>query len=126
MQEKEKSGFISSVIKGVLTALIVTLVGILIFALVIRFTLLSAGVIKSVNQFIKILSVFLASTFFVRGKAGLIKGAFIGGISTILTYLLFSLFGVDISFGATFFLEVLFGVIAGGISGIIAINFKRR
>lgn len=126
MSENSQNGFFSSVLKGVLTALIVCLLGILIFAFIIKFAMLNTVVIKSVNQFIKVLSVFLGCVFCVKGGAGLIKGVLIGAISTALTFLLFSLFGVQVSFGLTFIIELLFGVVAGGISGIIAVNIKRR
>ena len=125
MSKNTESAFFSSVIKGVFTALITTLLGVLIFAFIIKIAMLPSGVIKAVNQFIKVLAIFLGGAFFVKGKAGLIKGALIGAISTAVTFLLFGLFGVGVSFGASFFLELLFGTIVGGLSGIIAVNLKR-
>ena len=125
MSKNTDSAFFSSVTKGVFTALITTLLGVLIFAFIIKIAMLPSGVIKAVNQFIKVLAIFLGGAFFVKGKAGLIKGALIGGISTAVTFLLFGLFGVGVSFGTSFFLELLFGTIVGGLSGIIAVNLKR-
>ena len=125
MSKNTESAFFSSVIKGVFTALITTLLGVLIFAFIIKIAMLPSGVIKAVNQSIKVLAIFLGGAFFVKGRAGLIKGALIGAISTAVTFLLFGLFGVGVSFGASFFLELLFGIIVGGLSGIIAVNLKR-
>ena len=124
MSERSRGNFISGIIKGTATAVIVTLVGVLIFAAIVKFALLSASVIKAVNQFIKILSIFLGCFLFIRGKQGLIKGVLIGVLSTVITYLLFGLFGGEVAFNYHFFLDLLFGLILGAIFGIIAVNVK--
>ena len=125
MDKTEKVGGVSSIIKGVATSVIVTLVGVLIFAGVVKLTFLGQSIIKTVNQFIKILSIFFGCFFCVSGKNGLIKGAIIGVLSMVITYLLFALIGGEISFGKPFFLDLVFGLIVGGISGIIAVNVKK-
>ena len=119
-------GFIGGVIKGSFCAVIVTLISVLIFAFVISSAMLTDNVIKSVNQFIKILSVFLGCMFFVRGSAGLLRGALIGAISTLITYLLFSLFGSQMQFGFPFIIDLIFLLVVGGISGVIAVNVKKE
>ncbi len=121
----ENGGFVKNIVKGVLGAVIVALVGVLIFAFIIKVACLNGGVIKSVNQFIKILAVFLGCAFSVRGKGGLIKGALIGMISMSVVYLLFALFGSKITFGAGFIIDIIFGLIVGAISGIITVNVKK-
>lgn len=123
---QEKATFISSVIKGVLTALIITLVGVLIFGFILKITGLSSIVIKSVNQFIKVISIFLSCSFCVRGQFGLVKGGIIGVISSVLTLLLFSLFGVGENVMQNFFVELIFALVVGALSGIIAVNVKKR
>ena len=122
MSEK---GFFSAIIKGALCAVIITLFSILIFALIVKFTLFGNGVIKAVNQFIKIISILLGCAFFIRGNMGLIKGVLLGALTTLVTYLLFSLFGGAVSFDGSFFLDLLFTAIIGGISGILAVNMKK-
>lgn len=124
--EKSEGGGVLSVIKGVGTAVIVTLVGVLIFAAVVKIASLGTGVIKAVNQFIKILSVFLGVSVSVRGKMGLVKGIAVGVCSTVITYLLFALIGGEVSFGTAFFIDLLFGLIVGGISGVISVNVKKN
>ena len=124
MEKSENGGFLS-VVKGVGTAVIVTLVGVLIFAAVVKIAALNTSVIKAVNQFIKILSVFLGVSVSVRGKMGLIKGLAIGVVSTVVTYLLFALIGGEISFGTPFFIDLLFGLIVGAISGVIVVNIRK-
>lgn len=122
MSEK---GFLSGIIKGALCSVIITLVSVLIFAFIVKFALLGSGVIKAVNQFIKIISILLGSIFFIRGSLGLIKGVVLGLLTTIITYLLFSLFCGGISFNGSFVIDLIFTAIIGGVSGILAVNMKK-
>ena len=55
----DTSGTVGQIVRGVVTAVLITLVGVLVFAFVLSVTDLSDSVIKPVNQFIKLLSVFL-------------------------------------------------------------------
>ncbi|MBQ9734653.1 MAG: TIGR04086 family membrane protein [Clostridia bacterium] len=126
MREKLGGSFFGGVIKGTATAIIVTLIGVLIFAAIVKFALLGSSVIKAVNQFIKILSIFLGCNFSIRGRQGLIRGMLIGVLSTVITHLLFALFGGQANFDYHFFLDVLFGLILGAISGIIVVNVKGK
>lgn len=122
MREK---GFFSGIVKGTLCAVIITLFSVLIFAFIVKFALLNTGVVKAVNQFIKIISILLGCAFFIRGNMGLVKGVILGALTTLITYLLFSLFGAGVSFNGGFILDLLFTAIIGGISGILAVNFKK-
>lgn len=122
---ENSQNFFSNVLKGALFAIIVSLISILIFAFIIKVAYLNSGVIKAVNQFIKILSVFLACTFCLGDRVGLIGGAFIGLIYTLVTYLLFALFLGQTNFGLTFIIEIIFMVVIGAVSGIISVNLKK-
>ena len=117
--------FFSGILKGVLTAVIITLVGVLIFAGIVKFALLSQSVIKAVNQFIKIIAIFLGCSLNIRGKSGLVRGLVMAIFTTIITYLLFSLFCGNMVFGNNFILDLIFTSIIGGISGIISVNIKK-
>ena len=116
---------ILSVVKGIFLAIIVNFIGVLLFALIIHIATLPVVVIKPVNQFIKLLSVFLGCFFFVRDGKGLIKGVVLGGIANVITYLVFALAVSGISFGIGFLLDIIFGIIVGGISGILTVNVKK-
>ena len=104
----ENTGFFSGIIKGALTAVIITLVGVLIFAGITKFTLFNNGVIKAVNQFIKILAIFLGCSFCIRGKGGLLRGAVLALFATVLTYSLFSLFCGQSAFNQNFLFDLIF------------------
>ncbi len=125
---REKSGdvsFIKTILKGTISSVIATLVGVLLFAIVVRFSSLGTGAIKAVNQFIKVISLFLGCALSVREKNGLIKGAFIGAVNAFLVYVIFAFIGGEISFGAPFVLDIIFQSVVGGICGVISVNVKR-
>lgn len=126
MENVKDSGFINGIIKGVATVVIITLVSVLIFAGVVKLATLNSSVIKAVNQFIKIVSIFLGCSFTIKASKGLVKGVLVGAVSTIITYLLFALIGGGVAFGLNFILDVVLGLIVGGISGVIAVNFKKN
>ena len=117
--------FFSGILKAVFSAVIITLVGVLIFAGLLKFTLLSQNVIKAVNQFIKIIAIFLGCSFNIRGRSGLVRGIIMAFLSTIITYLLFSLLCGKMMFGNMFLVDLIFTSIIGGVSGIISVNIKK-
>ena len=126
MRENSKNNKIfSSVLKGTSTAVIITLASILIFALIIKMAYLNSGVIKAVNQFIKILSVFLGCFSFVRENKGALKGGLIGCFSSVIVYLIFALVGGAFTFSGLFIVDLIFQIIVGAISGAIAVNMKK-
>ena len=126
MSNYSNGGFLSSIIKGVLTTIIVMLIGILIFAFIAKNAMLNNGAIKAVNQFIKALSIFLGCFFSLKVNNGLIKGALIGLLSGVLIYALLSLFTGEQIFNAQCLIDLIFTLIVGAISGALAVNVKKE
>lgn len=120
-----KSNFIISVIKGTVIALTIVLLGILIFAGVIKLASLGEKVIKPVNQFIKVIAVFVGCFFSLKGSMGFLKGGLVGILTNVLCYLVFSLLGGSLNFGFSFFIDLIFCTSAGILSGIITVNLKK-
>ena len=118
MQERQ-NGSMFCMLKGTGTALICALISILVFAFVAKTASLNSNVIKAVNQFLKILSVFMGCITAVRGGKGLVKGALIGLLFTVLIYLIFALIGGGKILSINFFIDLVFGLLIGAISGII-------
>lgn len=122
----KKSGFLQ-ILKGAIFAVSISLVGILLFALLIKFTNLNEKWILPINQVIKIVSIFFGIMLaFNRGtNKGFLKGMLIGFIYTVLAYVVFSILARQFSFTLNSITDMLFGAIIGGISGIIVINIKK-
>jgi len=122
---KEKVSGVKSIIKGANLSLIVSLISILIFGFIVKEACLNDSVIKCVNQFIKIVSIFLGCSFFLKGEKGLIKGAMIGLLFFILTSLIFALFSGGLAIDLSLILDLLFCTIIGAICGIISVNVNK-
>ena len=120
-----KIGFYKTIVRGVISSVLVALSAILIFALILRWASISNTAIKTINQFIKVIAIFAGCFFSLKGEKGLIKGAVCGGFFSIIMFLLFSIIGGKTAFSGWFFLEVLFGAIVGGISGILTVNARK-
>ena len=116
---ESKSGTVYGVIKGVGTALITTLLGIIIFGFIVKAATLSPSVIKAVNQFLKVISVFLGCIFSAGNGKGLIKGVLVGLFYTVIVYLIFNLLFSGIAFDGSFFIDLIFSCVIGGLAGII-------
>ena len=88
---KNENALIFSILKGSFLTLITGLVSVLLFAILVKFTALSDTAIKTVDQFIKIMAIFIGCFFSITGKAGWIKGGIIGVLGLFLVYVVFSL-----------------------------------
>ena len=94
----------------------------------LRFSDISEEVIKPVNQIIKIVSVLIGAYIGMKGcrEMGLITGFFIGLFYTIVSFVVFSLLNGSFCFRSSLINDVIFGGIAGAISGILAVNLRKR
>ncbi len=120
-QNDTKKRFDTSIIKGVLFSVFISLILILIFALVIKLTNLSDGFIKPINQVIKILSIFLGVLLAVRKnrEGAFFKGILIGLIYIVVSFLVFSALDKSFNLSWSILNDLLFGGIAGAISGVL-------
>lgn len=127
-REKKDRSFLLAILKGSLVALCVSLVGILIFAFILKFANISDGAIRPINQIIKGISILVGVFVAMRklDKMGLVGGLLIGLTYTILAFVVFSILDGNFEFNLTLLNDLLFGGIMGAICGIIAVNVKRR
>ena len=126
--KSNKSSAIMPYIKGATVALIVSLVGILIFAFVLKFIEISEGMINPINQVIKAISILIGVKIALKhtNKLGWLKGALLGIVYTLLAYLIFSFLSSSIMFDQTTLIDMVFGGIMGAICGIIMVNAKKN
>ncbi len=124
----EKSNGIMTILKGALNALIVSLLSILLFAFIIKLTSLSDGLIKPINQVIKVLSILIGCFFAFKkdGEKTLLKGAIIGLVYTLLAYVLFSALNGKFEFSMSLVYDVLFSMAIGVICAIICNIFRKK
>lgn len=127
MDTHTKGTLVLSVLKGSLVALCFSLVGILVFAFLLKFTNISDSVINPVNQVIKGLSVFFGVFIGLKKEKemGLVSGLLIGLIYTMVAFLVFSILDGNFVFDRTLLNDIIFGGIMGAICGIICVNIKK-
>lgn len=127
MKEKTNNkNFLASIIKSSVYAVSITLIAILIFALLIRFANIPDSVITPVNQVIKVISLLIGCFIGLkRSNKGFLKGILIGLFYVILSFIIFSIISGSFSFGWGNVLDIVFSMLIGGISGVIAVNFKK-
>lgn len=121
-------GFFVSLIKGALIALSISLIGICVFAFILRFIDISVDAIKPINQVIKFGSIIIGTFMGLKNsrEMGLITGFLIGVIYTILAFFVFSILNGEMVLGPSLINDTIFGGIAGAISGVVAVNFRKK
>ena len=114
-----------AVIKGVLTALVISVLFSIFFAVVLRVAPVPDKAIYPVNQTVKVLAAFLGALFFVRGEKGWRKGLLVGVLFFALSYVTFSTVGGTFALSPLVLAELVFTTLGGVIGGILGVNLRR-
>ena len=127
MQKTINKNMLSQIFKGCLIALCVSLIGILLFAVVLKFVSVGDTLIKIVNQIIKVVSVLLGVKVCLKKdkSKGLMKGSCVGAVYTITSYLVFSILIASFSFSLSIVYDLIFSSVIGLICGVIFVNSKK-
>lgn len=118
----------TAVLKGSLWAVSITLIAILLFAIIIRFTNIPESFIMPINQVIKVFSILIGGILAakINPKNGLKMGFSIGVLYSVLAFLIFSLLSMSFSFGMTNIIDLVFAGLIGAISGVFAVNLSGK
>ena len=118
---KNHSPIVGNIAKGTLIALCISLVLVLIFAFLLKFTNISDSAISPINQVIKGISIFFGVFIGLKKskELGLVSGLLIGFIYTFLAFFVFSILSGSFSFDVTLLTDIVFGDVIGAICGII-------
>lgn len=119
MKRKQKAG--NWLLKGLLVSVAVTVAAVVIFAVIIGLTNLPDSVIRIVNQVIKVGAVFAGVYAAVpKGSDNAIrKGVVIGLVYMGVGVLLYALLSGQQLTVLSWLLDILMGIAAGGLSGMI-------
>ena len=112
---------IKSICKGVLCAVIVTLLFILGFALIVQLAGLDNNIISPVMQVVKVVCIFVAVAIAIKPakSKGWLFGALVGLLYMVLTFLIFSLLDGKFTIGFTALSDLLFQTLVGLVSGVL-------
>ena len=117
---------VKDVVLSTLISVGVSVVGVLLFALIVKYLFLNENAVLIGNTVIKILSVFLGIFFgFKNREMGVLKGIICGIIYLLSSHFVFSLISGNTLFAGLNVLGVFFGAFIGAISGIITVNMRK-
>ncbi len=120
-------GYVFEIVKANIIALIVALISILLSALIVKFFSVSDSAIPIINQVIKSVAVFVGCLISLKKpKNGWLRGMICGFIFVWLSFIVFSLLDAKFVFGLSLLNDCVLGTVSGMISGIIAVNIRRR
>ena len=117
---RRQGGVWLSLLKGVLLAVAVTLVLVAVFALVISLFSVPDGVVRGVNQGIKLLAIVLGVRAAVSrgGEGGILRGALVGLAYMAVGVLVYALLTAQKLSAVAYLADLLLGVAAGGLTGM--------
>ena len=122
----ENGNNIKKVIKGSAFSIIITLIGLLIYSIILSYTSVSESTIPTIVIIIKAISVLIGSTISTSNikKNGIINGMFVGVIYIAIIYLLSSIVTGNFLLNITSIIMIITSVLTGALGGIIGVNKK--
>ena len=112
---------VKSIFKGVLCAVVATLLFVLGFALIVQLAGIDNRVISPVMQIVKVICIFVAVLIALKParSKGWLYGALVGLLYMVLTFLIFSMIDGRFNLGINALSDLLFQTFAGLVSGVI-------
>lgn len=122
----EKEDFID-IVKSSLIAVVCSLVLVLIFAIIIKFTGIPDNIIVVINMVIKSISVLVGILFGIKNaRFGAVKGLLCGLLFVIVSYALFAIINLDASIDVMMLIDSLIILVESLASGIISVNIHDK
>ena len=118
---------IVKIIKGSTVAIIITLLGLLIYSVILASTEIGENTINYVVIGISALSILIGSIISVSkiDKNGMLNGAIVGGIYIVIIYLLSSIINLNFDINSNSIILIFFSMVAGMLGGVIGVNIKK-
>lgn len=120
----ENENNIKKIIKGSVISIIVTIIGLIIFASLLSYTSISESTIPTVTIIITAVSILIGSSLSMSTikRNGIINGAIIGLIYIGVIYILSSVIEGTFSLNTYSIVMVIGSILAGALGGIIGVN----
>lgn len=122
MEEKsKKSGAILAIIKSCLFGLVVTLIGTVILAVILKFADIPNKLVSYLNDIIKAISLFVVVLFLKKSSSEklLLRAVIAGVVYWVLSFIIFSILNGGFSFDLSILFDLLFAVIVAVVATII-------
>ena len=123
---KEGNKNILKIIKGSVTAIVLTLILLTIYAASLSFSNIAENTMVSVVLTISGISILVGSSISSINikKQGMLNGGLVGLVYMLTIYILSSIFLVGFELNFNSILMIIIGIVAGMIGGIIGVNMK--
>lgn len=109
----------SEIIKGGLLSFVFATILVLVFALIVKLTNISANAVPIVNQVIKVVSIFLGILFSIKSREKCwLKGILGALLFAVVSFVVFSLLAGSFNW-AGFGIDLVIDIIVGAVAGII-------
>ena len=121
----ENGNNIKKVIKGSAFSIIITLIGLLVYSIILSYTSVSESTIPTIVIIITAISILIGSTISTSNikKNGIINGMLVGLIYITVIYLLSSIVTGNFLLNITSIIMIITSVLTGALGGIIGVNF---
>ena len=122
----KENNIIARIGKGILIAMIITIVSLIIFSIILANTNITENVVNPVIMIITAISILIGSSLgnIKIKKNGLINGGLIGGIYIITIYLISSILNWKFSLNIQSVIMIITAIVFGIFGGIIGVNRK--
>lgn len=122
----ENGNNIKKVIKGSAFSIIITLIGLLVYSIILSYTSVSESTIPTIVIIITAINILIGSTISTSNikKNGIINGMFVGLIYIAIIYLLSSIVTGNFLLNITSIIMIITSVLTGALGGIIGVNKK--
>ena len=126
LDKNELSTNLIRIVKGSITAIIVTLILLFVFAILLTYTKIQENVINPVVIIVTAISILIGSSISTLKikKNGLLNGGLVGIIYIATIYLISSLTGSGFSCNINTIIMIVSSIIAGMLGGIIGVNLN--
>ena len=122
----ENGNNIKRVLKGSAFSIIITLIGLLIYSIILSYTSVAESTMPTIIIIITGISILIGSTISTSNikKNGIVNGMLVGLIYITLIYLLSSIITGKFSLNTNSMIMIITSVLTGALGGIIGVNKK--
>ncbi len=122
----ENGNNIKRIIKGSIFSIVITLIGLLVYSIILSYTSISEGTMPATIIIITAVSILIGSTISTSNikKNGIVNGVLVGIIYIAIIYLISSIVTGNFLLNTNSIIMVIASVLTGALGGIIGVNKK--
>lgn len=127
INQSDENNKITSIIKGIIISLIITILSLVIFSMILANTNIGEDTIMPTTTIITGISILVGSIISVLKikKNGILNGAIVGLIYIITIYILSSIVNGEFTVNLNSLILIIVTIISGMVGGIIGVNIKK-